>query len=128
MILDTSVIVDIDRGVSRKKVERLDECSPHKICAATIAEYYAGVELGEGESESKGEKLLQNVEEIPIKGKIAREAGRIIAELTRQGEIIGINDVYIAAVARILDEPVLTANLSDFERVDGIEVKDWEKF
>lgn len=128
MILDTSVVVDIDRGTSSKKVRRLDRCSPHEICAATVAEYFAGVELSERGSEVEGRKLLQNAEEIAIKGETAREAGRIIAELTRKGELIGINDVYIAAVARVLEKPVLTADVSDFERVEGIEVVDWKEF
>lgn len=128
MILDTSVIVDIDRGILQAKVERLDQASPHKICSATIAEYYTGVELASGNKKHEAEKLVYNAEEIAIKGEVAEEAGRILAELTERGKIIGINDVYIAAVARVLEEPVLTSDVSDFRQVEGIEVKDWSQF
>ncbi len=127
MILDTSVIIDIDRGVEEEKVEKLDDASPHKTCSVTVTEYFSGVFLGSGES-GKAEKMLENVEEVPVKGEVAREAGRIIAELTEEGEMIGMNDVYIAAVARVHGDTLLTSDVEHFEKVEGVEVKDWDRF
>jgi tRNA(fMet)-specific endonuclease VapC len=127
MILDTSVIVDIDRGVSDAAVNRLDDDSPHMICSITITEFYTGVFLAESE-EGKADGLIENAEEVPVRGEVAKEAARIIAELTEKGSMISMNDVYIAAVARVHDETVLTSDVAHFEKVDGLNVVDWAEY
>lgn len=62
---------------------------------------------------------------IEVNGEIARTAGKLLAEADdREGgnSGVGLNDAYVAATADILDEAVLTANVSDFEKL-GVEVE-----
>ncbi len=55
----------------------------------------------------------------------ARTAGEIRATLARQGTPIGPYDVLIAGQARARGLMLVTNNLSEFQRIDGLEVEDW---
>jgi tRNA(fMet)-specific endonuclease VapC len=47
------------------------------------------------------------------------------ATLERRGKLIGPNDLMIAAHALALDAVLVTDNLSEFTRVDGLKVENW---
>lgn len=51
--------------------------------------------------------------------------GDIRANLEKQGEKIGENDLHIAAHARSKGLIVVTNNTREFERVDGLRLEDW---
>ena len=55
----------------------------------------------------------------------AAHAGDIRATLERQGRSIGSYDVLIAGHARSRGLIVVTANLGEFTRVDGLRCEDW---
>ncbi len=55
----------------------------------------------------------------------ARTAGEIRAALARQGTPIGPYDVLIAGQARARDLMLVTNNLSEFQRIDGLKIEDW---
>ena len=55
----------------------------------------------------------------------ARESADIRAHLKRLGTPIGPYDVLIAAQARRSGATLVTANMSEFERVPGLAVVDW---
>ena len=55
----------------------------------------------------------------------AQEYGMIRAQLTKQGNLIGGNDLFIAAHARSLSIPIITNNVREFERVEGLIVQAW---
>ncbi len=55
----------------------------------------------------------------------AREYARIRHDLERRGEIIGGNDLMIAATALAHDLTVVTHNYSEFSRFTGLRVEDW---
>ena len=52
-----------------------------------------------------------------------RKAGRIAGELTNEGTPVGDGDVIIGATSLVVDEPVLTRNTDEFERMDGVDVE-----
>jgi tRNA(fMet)-specific endonuclease VapC len=54
----------------------------------------------------------------------ARTASEIRTTLARQGTPIGPYDVLIAGQARARGLVLLTSNLSEFQRVDGLKVED----
>ncbi len=55
----------------------------------------------------------------------AEHAGDIRAELERDGQIIGPYDLLIAGHARSQGLVVVTSNLQEFRRVDGLRSEDW---
>ena len=59
---------------------------------------------------------------LPIDAVTARIWGEESRWLRREGAMIGVNDLWIAALALRHGMPVLTANASEFERVRGLRV------
>ena len=56
----------------------------------------------------------------------ARQAGEIRAALAATGTPIGPYDVLIAGQARARDLILITRNVSEFSRVSGLRVEDWQ--
>ena len=71
------------------------------------------------------DKFTQNIHIIPIDSNVAKHYGDIRAKLSKQGDIIGNNDLWITAHARSLDATLVSNNLKDFERVQGLKTENW---
>ena len=56
----------------------------------------------------------------------SEEAAQLRCELVRKAQPIGPYDTLIAAHARSLHATLVTHNTSEFGRVDGLQVEDWE--
>lgn len=56
----------------------------------------------------------------------AEAYGDIRAELRRRGEPISANDLMIAATALAHGYTLVTHDISDFGRVPGLMIEDWE--
>lgn len=55
----------------------------------------------------------------------ADHAADIKADLSRKGQLIGPNDLLIAGHARSRGLKLVTGNLGEFARVDGLRCEDW---
>jgi tRNA(fMet)-specific endonuclease VapC len=73
----------------------------------------------------KQKEFLQKFRSLPFDDLAADEYGRIRSRLEKSGTPIGPNDLLIAAIAIANDVTVVTHNLDEFERVEGIKVEDW---
>ena len=49
----------------------------------------------------------------------------IRAALKSTGKLIGANDLLIAAHARCLDLTLITTNVAEFSRVEGLALENW---
>lgn len=133
-ICDTSVLVDIDRGGSEveRRVEKLDDEGPHAISIVTVTELRLGIHLSDSDPEkrrTKLDRLLSRFELVEISRPVAVAAADIIATLKDQGNSLNdLHDVYIGATARVEQLPVLTANVSHFERIEDVDVVDWNDY
>ena len=135
-LLDSSVLVDIDRGGIDRKVRALDEEGRHAISMVSITELRLGVHLqyergttAHAEAMEGIERLLARFEIVPISRRVATAAADIIATLKEDGAPLhDLHDVYVAATARTEQLPVLTGNVSHFERIDDVTVVDWNSF
>ncbi|MFW5953604.1 MAG: type II toxin-antitoxin system VapC family toxin [Candidatus Natronoplasma sp.] len=126
MLLDTSVLVEIDRGIEQKKMEHLISLSPHVVSSASVMEISTGF-FRSGRKAIKLDDFLSPLTIIPIDQKVARRAGKIAAYLIKEGKRIEINDLYIAATALLNEETVVTKNVEHFERIDDLDVVDWRE-
>lgn len=135
-LLDTSAVIDIDRGGVDEKVRTLDEQGRHAISMVTVTELRLGVELQyDRETDAYRQamddldRLLARFEVYPISRPIATAAAEIIADLRESGERLDdLHDVYIGATARAQQLPVLTANVDHFERIENVQIVDWAEF
>ena len=65
------------------------------------------------------------LEIVPFDAADARSAGAVRAGLERSGRPIGPYDVLIAGQARARGLVLITANVREFARVDGLDCEDW---
>ena len=69
--------------------------------------------------------FLANFEIIPFDFLEATAYGKIRANLERRGEIIGNNDMLIAATVLVYGATLVTNNTEEFSRIDGLPLSDW---
>ena len=68
---------------------------------------------------------LAAVEVADMNDEVARKYGQLRADLDAIGRPIGPNDLWVAAHALALGMPLITNNLSEFERVPDLVTETW---
>lgn len=135
-VLDTSVVVDIDRGGVDDKVAKLDDEGRHAISAVTLTELRLGVNKqhepgtdAHTEAVNALNRLCARFDIQPITRPVAIAAADIIAALQDDGNSLNdLHDVYIAATAQTQQLSVLTGNVDHFQRIDDVTVVDWNDY
>jgi tRNA(fMet)-specific endonuclease VapC len=128
LLLDTNLCVRALRDRPPEIRDRL-KAEFETICISSIVRYelYVGITLAGGGEQKKREldEFLSPIPCLPFDDKAAFHAADIRADLTRKGNLIGPNDLLIAGHARSLGLTVITGNLREFARVDGLRCEDW---
>ena len=127
MLLDTSFLVDVMNGdgdaVAHARQLEVNLVQ-QRLSSMTLFELYYGVARADtSETErDRVETVLESKPVHPADTVVMRKAGRLAGELANDGTPVGDGEVIIAATADIVDEPVLTRNVEDFERL-GVDVE-----
>lgn len=131
MIIDSSYLFDLmagDPAAFSKGAELVDDGEMQWLPTPVVAETYYGVATARSETtEQEVHNRLLGYPRIDVDDEIARKAGMLLAEADDRvgGEAgVGTNDAYIAAMAVILDDAVLTDNVDDFEAL-GVAVESY---
>lgn len=97
------------------------------ISSITLAELMFGVEKSRNRLRNLENALnfTRRVSVLFFDDKAAMEYGKVRAELQRSGTPIGPNDTLIAAHARSIDATLVTNNIQEFNRVQGLRVENW---
>ena len=130
MILDSSFLIDLmnadeDAITVADDLESTNE--PQRVPTQVVYELYVGVGYTEQTHDEVGriQSVLNSRPIVPLTDEIARRAGRIDGQLRREGDQVGQGDIKIAATALRHDEPVVTRNPQDFNRISGLMVRDY---
>ena len=75
---------------------------------------------------ARQEPFISQFLSLPFDDAAAEEYGRLRAFLAKQGLPIGPNDLLIAATALANNVTLVTHNISEFERVPGLQIEDWQ--
>jgi tRNA(fMet)-specific endonuclease VapC len=97
------------------------------ISAITEGELWFGVE-NSVHTERNTETLLAflaTVETFPFDTRAAAEYGRVRSKLKRAGTPIGDRDMLIASHAKAEGLTIVTNNVREFERIEGLILEDW---
>lgn len=127
-LLDTDTCIAAMRGRERavSKVSSLppDDC---RVSTVTVYELSVGVaKCREPQKEAaKVARFLASVHVEPLDAESARRAGTLRATLEKQGRAIGPYDVLLAGQSLEHEMKLVTGNLSEFSRVEGLQVEDW---
>jgi len=123
VLLDTAFLIDLmngDDGAVEKAREIEAELVQQRLAAMTVFELYYGIARAE-QAAAEREQVEQVLGSKPIHAAdsaVMRKAGRLAGELANDGTPVDDGDVIIAATAHVVEEPVLTRNVDDFERLD----------
>lgn len=129
MIIDSSYLFDLmaeDPDAFSKGAELVENGEMQWLPTPVAAEAYYGVATARSDTtEQEVRNRLLGYPRIEINEEIARTAGKLLAEADdRVGGNAGVgpNDGYIAAMADVFDDAVLTDNVADFEAL-GVPVE-----
>ena len=126
-LLDTNVMIGLLNRSSPKLEARVRQvpASEIGISAIVVQELYYGAFKSQRVSENLERLGLIRLETIPLDREDAEAAGKIRAALARSGAPIGPYDVLIAGQALARGLTLITNNLREFKRIDGLKAEDW---
>ena len=132
-LLDTNAFVDhLRRGSKSKITARLLVAPPGTVylCSVVLAELIFGAVQSGAEKEAGNRALISRLmiqfPTIPFDEASAEEYGKLRAILTAAGQLIGPNDMMIAAIALANGMTLVTHNTAEFIRVPGLLLDDWQ--
>ena len=129
VIFDTSEIITLERN--RQKIEEIIQGREDEffgISVITVAELLHGVERADTETRKiKRQAFVEKVIEFfPVHNfdvTVARIYARIWASLAQKNLTVGAHDLIIAATAISMNYTVVTSNLRDFKKIEGLKVE-----
>jgi tRNA(fMet)-specific endonuclease VapC len=125
LILDTNFIVSAEREGRRGVPGAADAFLATRGQESFFITFTVAGELACGTSVAAlrdWRRLCQPYTVLPWTMEVAWQYGEIYRRLQSTGNLIGANDMWIAATALVNGMGVVTRNISDFQRVGGLTV------
>lgn len=129
-LLDTNTCIQFINGSSLTVKENFRKHSSENIalCSAVKAELFFGARKSQKTEANLHifTRFFASFKSLTFDDRCAEEYGQIKATLAKQGQIIGPNDLLIAAIARAHDAVLVTNNTREFSRVTALRLEDWQ--
>lgn len=128
-LLDTDICIDLLNAREPALIDRFRAHSPLELalCSVVRAELLWGAR-----NSARPDDNLERVRRFaaPLRSLVfddpCAECYAVIrADLSARGQLIGPNDLLIAAIARAHQATLVTRNLREFQRVAGLTVETW---
>ena len=130
-MLDTNAIIMAVRHPDWPISQRIKCHLGKDLCISSVT--YGELEYGIQKSSAPERnrlavtQLLLGIRILSFDAKAAEHFGDIFADLERRGQRIGDRDMLIAGHARSLGYTLVTNNLREFSRVEGLLCEDWKR-
>ena len=129
--LDTNVIIDMLKGKHPCMFKHFEKTysTDIRVPAIVVAEleYGAAHSTDYEKNKSLYERFISNFVIIPFGKKCSKPYGKIRQDLNTAGTPIGGNDMLIAATVIANDGILVTHNVGEFSRIEGLVIEDWTK-
>ena len=128
-LLDTNICIYIRKKRPEEVLRRFRKLRPGEAVLSVIT--YGELLYGAAKSQQRSaalERLHELVNLLPalsLPERAAEAYGTIRAQLKSKGEMIGNNDLWIAAHAVAAGLTLVTNNEREFRRVRGLKVQNW---
>jgi tRNA(fMet)-specific endonuclease VapC len=128
-VIDTSVLIELER---RGGADGVPSGTPFHgawgIASITVSELLVGVHRARFARRRKQRMafvdwVIEQVPVYPFDLAVAPIHAELTATLMTRGEMVGANDLMIAATALLHGSEVLTRNVAEFQRVPGLLVR-----
>ena len=127
-MLDTNVISDMVRNPDGAAARRVVEVGDDALCTSAVvaSELRYGLrKKGAVALARRVEAVLQEIVIVPYDAPVSFAYAQTRSTLETKGHPIGATDLFIAAHALSLDLTLVTANVREFSRVEGLKVENW---
>jgi tRNA(fMet)-specific endonuclease VapC len=128
-LLDTNILSDLIKHPHGVLAQRIASLKRGDFCTSLVVacELRYGVKKkGSVKLAAKVEALLNEVDVLGLDDEaITKHYASLRVFLEKQGQVIGSNDMLIAAHALRLDVTLITANEKEFKRVPNLRVENW---
>lgn len=126
LILDTGVFVQWERSGQTVDFAQWEEFGDVAISVVTASELLVGVHRADTEARRHArsvfvEAVLTQFPILDFTTPVARVHAELFAALAQKGQMIGAHDLIIAATAIHCQCAVLTKNVTEFQRVPGVQ-------
>jgi len=127
-LLDTNILSDLIRNPQGRVAQRIAEVGEPLICTSIIVA--AELRFGAAKAISprltaQVEAILDAIEILPFETPADSIYGHIRSRLEVSGQVIGGNDLLIAAQTLALGYTIITDNMREFVRIDDLKCENW---
>jgi tRNA(fMet)-specific endonuclease VapC len=128
-MLDTDISSCIMKRSHKSVLRKLQTVPIGAVCISVItkAELLFGVEVSPRRAQDHAalDEYLRHVDVMDFPDDASPHYAQIRATLKARGQMIGANDLFIAAHARALGLTLVTNNTAEFARVHGLTIDNW---
>jgi tRNA(fMet)-specific endonuclease VapC len=127
-LLDTNIVSDVVRRPQGRIAEHIREVGEAQVCTSVIvaAELrYCAAKKGSQRLTAQLAAVLEALDVLPFEPPADAAYGLIRARLEQAGQVIGNNDLLIAAHAVAVGCVLVTDNEAEFARVHGLRRENW---
>jgi tRNA(fMet)-specific endonuclease VapC len=127
-LLDTNIVSDLIRNPQGRVAEEIAAVGEAAVCTSVIvtAELrFGAARRASARLSAQLERVVGALKVLPFEEPADEAYGRIRASLESRGQLIGGNDLLIAAHALSLNCALVTDNEREFARVEGLKVLNW---
>jgi tRNA(fMet)-specific endonuclease VapC len=127
-MLDTNICIYVIRNRPPALRDRFTRLADQLcISSITLGELIYGAEKSARPAENLAvvEQFTARLDVLPFAEKAAAHYGQIRAQLEREGRVAGAYDMMIGGHARSEGLVLVTNNLREFERMEGLRVANW---
>lgn len=125
LILETTFLVDLEREARRRETGRAHELLERENGSSMYLTFTVAGELAAGTSlddRDRWESFLRPFHVLQSSPEVCWQYGELYRLLSRNGALIGANDLWIAATARAYGQRLATRNEGHFSRIPGLEL------
>ncbi len=127
-LLDTNILSDLIRNPQGRVAQRIAEVGESLICTSIIVA--AELRFGAAKAISprltaQVEAVLDAIEILPFETPADSIYGHIRSRLEFSGQVIGGNDLLIAAQTLALGYTIITDNMREFARIVDLPCENW---
>ena len=130
-LLDTNVCIRFLNKKSQALIEKLSQKDPDEIflCSIVKAELFYGAYKSNNPLKmlKSQREFCDRFKSLYFNDAAASVYGEIRSDLEKKGQIIGPNDLIIAAVAIANNVTLVTHNSREFGRVKTLKIEDWQQ-
>ena len=127
-LLDTNIVIYVLKRRPKAVLEIFNRNAIRMaISSITLSELIYGAEKSPNMDKNLEaiEEFVSHLDVLPYDAKASQHYGQIKAALEKRGEIIGENDIHIAAHAISQGLILVTNNLREFKRVPNLARENW---